>query len=194
MNRSCFPFSTRRRPALARPAVVLAVCALAASCSEFRPAARPSVVPPPVRVRPSPESGRPADSESDSEVAQAVLDAHNAERSRRRLPALGLDPELSIAAQGHADDMARRGKMAHRGGDGSSPFDRIRRVGYSFQGAGENVAYGFDRVDSVMAGWMRSPGHRRNILGGYSEIGVGRAIAQAGASYWCVTFGTPSAR
>ena len=52
-------------------------------------------------------------------------------------------------------------------------------------------AYGFDDVDSVMAGWMRSPGHRRNILGKFSEIGVGRAIARDGASYWCVTFGTP---
>ncbi len=110
------------------------------------------------------------------------------------MPALALNPELSIAAEGHADDMARRGRMAHRGGDGSSPFDRIKRVGYSFQGAGENVAYGFDRVDLVMSAWMKSPGHRRNILGDYSEIGVGRAIAQAGASYWCVTFGTPSAR
>ena len=60
-----------------------------------------------------------------------------------------------------------------------------------FQAAAENVAYGFDDVDSVMAGWMRSPGHRRNILGKFSEIGVGRAIARDGASYWCVTFGTP---
>jgi len=105
---------------------------------------------------------------------------------------LALNPELNSAAQAQADDMARRGKMAHRGGDGSSPFDRIKRVGYSFQSAGENVAFGFDQVDEVMAGWMKSPGHRRNILGKYAEIGVGHATAQSGASYWCVTFGTPS--
>ena len=55
-------------------------------------------------------------------------------------------------------------------------------------------SYGFDDVPSVMDGWMRSPGHRRNILGKYEEIGVGRAIARDGASYWCVTFGTPSGR
>ena len=87
--------------------------------------------------------------------------------------------------------MAGRRKMAHKGGDGSSPFDRMKRTGYDFRAAAENVAYGFDDVDSVMAGWMRSPGHRRNILGRFSEIGVGRAIARDGASYWCVTFGTP---
>ena len=55
--------------------------------------------------------------------------------------------------------------MAHKGGDGSSPFDRMKRQGIAFRAAAENVAYGFDDVESVMAGWMRSPGHRRNILG-----------------------------
>ena len=190
MQRTHLPSSISGRSGIARLATIMAASAIATSCSAYRPAARPSVVVPPGRVRPSPES----DSSADPDVVQAVFDAHNAERSRRRLPALSLNSELSVAAQGHADDMARRGKMAHRGGDGSSPFDRIKRVGYSFQIAGENVAYGFDRVESVMTGWMKSPGHRRNILGDYSEIGVGRAIAQAGASYWCVTFGTPSGR
>jgi uncharacterized protein YkwD len=107
------------------------------------------------------------------------------------LPPLFVDPVLEAAAIEHARDMADRRKMGHKGGDGSSPFDRMKRQGYEFQVAAENVAYGFDDVDSVMAGWMRSPGHRRNILGKFSEIGVGRAIASDGASYWCVTFGTP---
>ena len=104
----------------------------------------------------------------------------------------GHQPDLEAAAMEHARDMADRHKMAHRGGDGSSPFDRMKRQGYRFRTAAENVAYGFEDVDSVMTGWMKSPGHRRNILGNFSEIGVGRAIARDGASYWCVTFGTPS--
>lgn len=86
--------------------------------------------------------------------------------------------------------MARRGKMSHRGSDGSTPFDRITQVGYQYWAAAENVAYGFDRVDEVMAGWMRSAGHRRNILGPYREIGVGHAVGTTGRSFWCVTFGT----
>ncbi len=169
-----------------RLGAVLLACACIGSCSTFRTPARPAAVRPtsPVHLAPPP---------ADRDVNEAILQAHNVERTRRRRPPLVLNPELTQAAQAHADDMARRGKMAHRGGDGSSPFERMKRVGYSFQAAGENVAYGFDRVDAVMAGWMHSPGHRRNILGDYTEIGVGRAIAPGGVLYYCVTFGTPGA-
>jgi uncharacterized protein YkwD len=127
-------------------------------------------------------------------VVERVVEAHNLERARRKLPPLSVSPELEAAAMAHARDMADRRKMAHKGSDGSSPFDRMRRAGYAFQTAGENVAYGFDDVESVIDGWMRSPGHKRNILGKFAEIGVGRATARDGASYWCVTFGTPEGR
>lgn len=126
-----------------------------------------------------------------TDLSAQLVKAHNARRAKAGLPPLFPNALLQASATGHARDMADRRKMTHRGSDGSSPFDRIDRQGYRYRSAGENVAYGFDDVDSVMAGWMKSPGHRRNILGHYSEIGVGRAIAKDGASYWCVTFGTP---
>ncbi len=144
----------------------------------------PSVAP----GRESPGSTEPAG------VVGRVVEAHNAERARHGLPPLSVAPALGAAADGQARDMAGRGRMSHGGGDGSSPFDRIKRAGYSYQAAGENVAYGFDDVEAVMAGWMRSPGHRRNILGRFTEIGVGRATAKDGSAYWCVTFGTPRGR
>jgi uncharacterized protein YkwD len=121
----------------------------------------------------------------------SLIRAHNARRAKAGLPPLFENSQLDTAAEGHARDMAERRKMSHRGGDGSSPFDRIDRQGYRYRSAGENVAAGFDDVDSVMDGWMKSPGHRRNILGRFTEIGVGRAIAKDGASYWSVSFGTP---
>lgn len=120
--------------------------------------------------------------------------AHNARRAKAGLLPLVANSELGSAAIAHAGDMATRGKMTHRGSDGSSPFERIARQGYHYRRAAENVAYGFDDVESVMSGWMGSSGHRRNILGPTTEIGVGRAIAKDGASYWCVTFGTPMDR
>lgn len=167
-------------PRLARVAA-LAVAVASLSCVETRP--RNAPLPPPRRGSPGPAEP--------SDLVERVVEAHNAARARRRLPPLRLNPELEAAAEAHARDMAGRRKMAHKGGDGSSPFDRIRRQGYDFRAAGENVAYRFDDVESVMGGWMRSPGHRRNILGDYSELGVGRATGGDGASYWCVTFGTP---
>jgi len=49
-------------------------------------------------------------------------------------------------------------------------------------------------ADRLMKGWMDSPRHKRNILGGFSQIGVGCAIDEDGKHYWCVTFGLPLRR
>ncbi len=173
------------RPPFPRLAMVAALAAAlsAPSCVSTRLKTRPVPSPPARRA-----SSHPA---GPSDLVEPVVAAHNAERDRRGFPPLAVSPELVAAAEAHARDMADRRKMAHKGGDGSSPFDRMKRQGYAFRAAAENVASGFDDVGSVMAGWMRSPGHRRNILGPYHEIGVGRAIAGDGAAYWCVTFGTP---
>jgi uncharacterized protein YkwD len=84
--------------------------------------------------------------------------------------------------------------MAHRGSNGSSPFVRMKDSGYRFTSAAENVAMGQATVEEVMADWLRSPGHRRNILGRFSEIGVACATDAGGTPYWCVTFGSPERR
>ena len=101
---------------------------------------------------------------------------------------------LQAAAQAHARDMAEHEKMNHKGSDGSTPFRRIERQGYRYRRAGENIAYGQPDVEGVMKVWMNSPPHKKNILGGFSQIGVGYATAEDGTPYWCVTFGFPLKR
>jgi uncharacterized protein YkwD len=177
-----------RRSTTRRIAMVAALASATAAASCVAPRSQPE--PPP---RPGPRGERVAPLDP-SELVEQVVEAHNARRAKAGLSPLVVNPELKAAAMEHARDMAERRKMSHKGGDGSSPFERMKRQGYTFRAAAENVAYGFDDVESVMLGWLRSPGHRRNILGNFSEIGVGRAIARDGVSYWCVTFGTPSGR
>jgi uncharacterized protein YkwD len=120
-----------------------------------------------------------------------LVEAHNRERESAGRPPLAVSDRLNAAAQAHADDMARRRRMTHRGRDGSSPFRRMGQQGYRFETAGENVAYGQRTLDALMGDWMGSPGHRRNILGNYTEIGVAYATDGSGTPYWCVTFGRP---
>lgn len=56
--------------------------------------------------------------------------------------------------------------------------------------AGENVAMGYVKPAAVHRAWMRSKGHRANILRpGYRLVGVGRARADNGDLYWAVVFG-----
>ena len=42
-----------------------------------------------------------------------------------------------------------------------------------------------------MEGWMDSPGHRRNIVGDFEEMGAAQAEDDSGRPYWCVVFATP---
>ncbi|MFO0909544.1 MAG: CAP domain-containing protein [Isosphaeraceae bacterium] len=140
-----------------------------------------------ISVRRQPAGPRP-----DPRVAfQGLVEAHNRERTRRGRKPLELDSRLAAAAQGHANEMARRRWMSHRGADGSSPATRIERVGYAYSRVAENVAFGQYTLDELMGDWMRSPGHRRNILGSFYAIGTGYATDANGKPYWCVTFGTP---
>jgi uncharacterized protein YkwD len=89
--------------------------------------------------------------------------------------------------------MARMQWMSHRGPDLSSPARRIERAGYAYAAMGENVAAGQRTPEEAMRSWMGSPGHRHNILGRYTEMGVGVARSANGSLYWCVDFGAPAA-
>jgi len=137
----------------------------------------------------------PAEPMSPEELEQLrirIVDAHNAFRADAKLKRLTVSRKLTAAAQAHAEDMAARRKMSHIGGNGSRSAERVKARGYRYFRTGENVAAGYFPVDRVMKGWMDSPGHKRNILGSFSEIGVGCAVGEDGKRYWCVTFGLPS--
>lgn len=152
----------------------------------------------PVSIRGGDEPGermpRPATPEELETLRAQIVDDHNVFRAEARLKRLTVNRKLTAAAQAHAEDMASRRKMTHTGGDGSSSAERVKARGYRYFRAGENIAAGRFTVDRVMKGWMNSPAHKRNILGGYSEIGVGYAVDEAGTGYWCVTFGLPASR
>jgi uncharacterized protein YkwD len=121
-------------------------------------------------------------------VIQEVLDIVNSERRQAGLSPLRLHSQLTAAAQEHSNDMARNNFMSHTGSDGSSPFDRIKRHGYNYRQAAENIAAGYSSAQDVMRGWMNSSGHRRNILNpNYRDIGIG--YARGNQPYWTQTFG-----
>ncbi|WP_043262866.1 CAP domain-containing protein [Streptomyces sp. CT34] len=122
-----------------------------------------------------------------SDIAARVVQLVNQERAKAGCSPLTLNTKLTKAAQDHSKDMADHSNMSHIGSDGSDPGARITRAGYNWSSYGENVAYGYNTPESVMAGWMSSPGHKRNILDcSFKEIGVG--LAQPG-SYWTQDFG-----
>lgn len=122
---------------------------------------------------------------------RALLEAHNRERLKEGKLPLALSARLVEAARGHARDMAEREKMSHEGSDGSTADERIKRTGYQAQSTAENVAMGHRTIEEVIAGWMHSAGHRRNILGDFREMGGARVVGEDGQAYWTVVFGRP---
>jgi uncharacterized protein YkwD len=141
----------------------------------------------PAKAPSTPAAASSAAATPASSVAARVVQLVNSERSKYGCAPLTVNAELTKAAQDHSKDMAAHQTMSHTGSDGSSPGERITAAGYSWSTYGENVAYGYSTPESVMTGWMNSPGHRANILNcAFKEIGVG--YAQPG-NYWTQDFG-----
>lgn len=95
---------------------------------------------------------------------------------------LGRDRKLGRAAQYHSRYMRNHTCFSHRCGGEPSLEGRLRKFNYlvgglSFWMYGENIAYGLRNDGTprdIVQGWMRSPGHRANILNGrFREMGVG---------------------
>ncbi|MFI5847769.1 CAP domain-containing protein [Micromonospora chalcea] len=122
---------------------------------------------------------------------QKVVTLVNQERAKAGCKALTVNAKLNLAAQRHSQDQADHKKMDHNGSDGSKPWDRVKRAGYNYSMVGENVAWGYQSAAEVMDGWMKSEGHRKNILNcGYTQIGMG--LARSNGPYWTQVFATPA--
>ena len=102
--------------------------------------------------------------------------------------------ELNRTAVRHSRDMARNNFFDHTGSDGLQVWDRAQAAGYAYRNIGENIAAGYPNVGRVQAGWLKSPGHCRNIMNpAYTQM-AGRCVQRAGSdygSYWTVVFGRP---
>lgn len=129
-------------------------------------------------------------------VSAATRCLINRERTRRGRAALLRSGELRKAARRQARRMVRRNFFAHVGPDGSTLLSRVTggtsyvRGGRGFALA-ENLHWGVSQRATprqIVRGWMRSSGHRRNMLDRrYRHIGIGvapgapkRVKAQAG--------------
>ena len=102
-------------------------------------------------------------------------------------PPLSVDTTLMDVAEAHSVDQAEMGEMSHTGSDGSTLRQRIDRSGYSWMAIGENVAYNYRSAEHVMAGWLSSDGHCRNIMNPmFEELGLGLEDW-----YWTQVFAKP---
>ncbi|KAI7834403.1 hypothetical protein BX661DRAFT_174764 [Kickxella alabastrina] len=107
----------------------------------------------------------------------------NARRYESCLPPVALHPQLIAAAQAHSYEMNFGQNMSHYGAMGSVG-QRIKRRGFSFRNAGENVVANTHEVYAGHVTFMQSQGHLNNIINPkYTFIGGGRS-----GQFWTVNF------
>ncbi len=131
---------------------------------------------------------------------QRILELVNNERANVGLDSLSIDDQLDQAANLHTDEMVQADQMSHQLPGEASLGDRVSATGYNWTRLGENVAAGYTTPESVVEGWMNSPGHRENILNPeFTSIGIGYDNAPDDNNsfndfdvYWTQVFGTDS--
>lgn len=121
--------------------------------------------------------------------------------ARRRAGLNGLisTTELDSSARSKALDVLSCDNFSHFACGREFTF-WMREAGYigeSCWRAGENLAWGIGEQGSVRAifqAWMRSPTHRRNILGDYTDLGLGFEVGtlggRDGTHVWAQHFGS----
>ncbi len=108
--------------------------------------------------------------------SQGLLDATNQQRITNHVAGLRLNDKLTAAAQAKANDMASRNYWSHNTPEGNQPWAFFDAAGYTYQKAGENLAYGFTTGSDAVTGWMNSPSHRDNLLdSSFQDVGFGYA-------------------
>lgn len=113
-----------------------------------------------------------------------IFSAVNSARASAGLPGYSYAGDLAAAARGQAERMAASGELYHNPNLGSE-------VG-GWSRIGENVAYAGDWRSAHQV-LMNSPDHRAQILdGGYTQMGVGTAVANDGTLWVAQVFRTPS--
>ncbi|HKW62167.1 MAG TPA: CAP domain-containing protein [Candidatus Acidoferrum sp.] len=117
----------------------------------------------PVRARGQAQADAQTRKLERNESERELFDLLNDERLANDLPELEWDDALFKAARQHALLMLNLNTMEHQLPGEPGLEERVTAAGARFTYLAENIAIGKDSA-TIHSGWMRSPGHRANIL------------------------------
>lgn len=117
---------------------------------------------------------RTTSADGEGKLVQDILYYTNQFRASKGLPPLKLESYCCMLAAKHSKNMAT-GRTGFGHEDMEVRMDAASLKLGGVKGAAENVAYGTLDAKGVVDGWIKSPGHRKNMLGDYNLIGIGTA-------------------
>jgi uncharacterized protein YkwD len=128
--------------------------------------------------------------EQEAKVPFRLLDSVNALRAAKGAQPLQYNAQLNAAAETHSRDMSVQNRPWHFGSDGSSPFDRVQRVGYTGRLVGELISETFETELETLAAWMSVPDTRDVILDPQAnQIGFAWHQEESGKIWWTLVTG-----
>jgi uncharacterized protein YkwD len=134
-----------------------------------------------------------ADSKYLLELERQAFELINNKRTASGLEKLTWNEDVARSARMHSRNMAESNFFSHQGLDGLWVDKRAEKFGIrSWREIGENIACnrGFsDPTEHAVEAWMKSTGHRDNILGkSWLETGIGVAVSDEGMYYFTQVF------
>ena len=118
--------------------------------------------------------------------AEALLPLHQEHNK-----GLAWNAQLAVAAGDVASRAAKRYPFCSHGDenphyvDGTELTERVKAAGYSYSMVAENLACGQRTEADAMESWLKSPGHRANVMNqGAKDIACSRA-----GKWWACVFG-----
>jgi len=127
----------------------------------------------------------------EAKVQFRMLDSINAIRGNAGLQQIELDSLLTSAAATHSRDMSVQNRPWHFGSDGSSPLDRVERVGYPGILVGENISETYENETETLAAWMKEPATRNVIIAPDArKLGFSWFQEKNGKIWWTMVTGS----
>ncbi len=120
-------------------------------------------------------------------VEDDVLELINQYRRAKNLPGLTLNQAITEESRKHSYNMANNiVPFSHDGFSNRSKALTARIPG--LKSVAENVAYGQKSAQEVVTDWIKSPGHKMNIEGNYTQTGIGIIADKKGVLYYTQMF------
>ena len=118
-------------------------------------------------------------------LTQQILDLTNRHRNSIGLDNLKRSRAADLLAKEHTNYMIGQGIISH---DNFMIRMESLNIEVNAKAVGENVAYGYATGETVMDGWLNSSGHKANIEGDYTHIGIAAIKGEEGGYYYMQLF------
>jgi uncharacterized protein YkwD len=134
--------------------------------------------------------GQPLPRLDPHQAAATVVRLLNQQRSAASLPPLQEAPTLAEAAQTQAEAIAKRPAVQHQPGV-EHLRQQLQQAGHVYRKISQGTVSGAPTPQAVVQTFMTHTTYKNQVLGDFTQVGVGYATAADGIPYWSILFGVP---